>query len=76
DHAAGVALRYDGSSGDPPDPAIAGAVDELRNLATVGAALAAGALARTESRGAHARTDFPSIDVAQRVRYVTDRRRP
>ena len=44
--------------------------DELRNLATVGAALAAGALARTESRGAHARTDFPDTDVAQRVRYV------
>ena len=45
--------------------------DELRNLATVGAALAAGALARTESRGAHARTDFPDLDPAQRVRYVT-----
>ncbi len=44
--------------------------DELRNLATVGAALAAGALARTESRGAHARTDFPDTDAAQRVRYV------
>jgi L-aspartate oxidase len=44
--------------------------DELRNLATVGAALAAGALARTESRGAHARTDFPDTDPAQRVRYV------
>ena len=41
--------------------------DELRNLATVGAALAAGALARTESRGAHARTDFPDTDAAQRV---------
>ncbi len=50
--------------------------DELRNLATVGAALAAGALARTESRGAHARTDHPATDPAQRVRYVTggDRR--
>jgi L-aspartate oxidase len=45
--------------------------DELRNLATVGAALAAGAQARTESRGAHARTDFPQLDPAQRVRYVT-----
>jgi L-aspartate oxidase len=51
--------------------AAAGAADdELRNLATVGAALAAGALARTESRGAHARTDFPDTDPAQRVRYV------
>jgi L-aspartate oxidase len=43
---------------------------ELRNLARVGAALAAGALARTESRGAHSRTDFPDTDPAQRVRYV------
>ena len=50
--------------------------DELRNLAAVGVALAAGALARTESRGAHARTDHPATDPAQRVRYLTggDRR--
>lgn len=32
---------------------------ELVNLATVGAALIAAATAREESRGAHARTDFP-----------------
>ena len=32
---------------------------ELRNLAEVGSALLAAAAARTESRGAHSRTDFP-----------------
>ena len=35
---------------------------ELANLCDVGAALAASALAREESRGAHTRTDFPDRD--------------
>jgi L-aspartate oxidase len=47
-----------------------GADVELANLASVGWALATNALARTESRGAHARTDHPGIDTAQRLRYV------
>ncbi len=47
-----------------------GAQCELVNLATVGWALASSALARTESRGAHARTDFQDLDPQQRVRYV------
>ena len=34
---------------------------ELRNLATVGRALCAAALAREESRGAHTRSDFPAL---------------
>jgi L-aspartate oxidase len=52
------------------DPSPDGAMCELANLATVGWALAAGALARTESRGAHARTDHPDVDPRQRLRYV------
>ncbi len=43
---------------------------ELRNLAHVGAALLAAASARTETRGAHTRTDFPETDDALRVRLV------
>jgi len=43
---------------------------ELRNLSEVGCVLLAAARARTESRGAHARTDYSSADESQRVRYV------
>jgi L-aspartate oxidase len=43
---------------------------ELRNLAEVGSVLLAAAAARTESRGAHSRTDFPDRDPDQRVRLV------
>ena len=46
---------------------------ELRNLATMAHALAAAARGRSESRGAHARTDFPALDEAQRLRYVAGR---
>ena len=63
--AAAVALAH--ARGDPSS---AGALCELANLATVGWALATSALARTESRGAHARTDHPDIDPRQRLRYV------
>jgi L-aspartate oxidase len=54
----------------PRDPSPDGATCELANLATVGWALATGGLARTESRGAHARTDHPDVDPRQRLRYV------
>ncbi len=54
----------------PAAPAPGPDVVELGNLAMVARALCAGALARTESRGAHARTDHPDVDPAQRVRYV------
>ena len=47
-----------------------GADSELANLATVGWALATSALARTETRGAHARADHPDVDPEQRLRYV------
>ena len=43
---------------------------EVANLAAVAAAIVAGASARLESRGSHARADFPSRDDAQRGRYV------
>ena len=38
---------------------------ENRNLAAIGLVAATAALARTESRGAHARTDFPDTDSVQ-----------
>jgi L-aspartate oxidase len=63
--AAGAAL-----AGTRRDQSADGDDWELANLATVGCALVASALARTESRGAHARSDFPDVDPRQRVRYV------
>jgi L-aspartate oxidase len=44
--------------------------DELRNLLTVGAAVLASADQRQESRGAHARADFPDPDSAWRCRLI------
>lgn len=46
---------------------------ELRNLATVGRALSAAALARTESRGAHTRSDFEGERADLRARFVFGR---
>ena len=43
---------------------------ELANLLTVAGALLAGAEARRESRGAHARVDFPGTDPVWRCRLV------
>jgi L-aspartate oxidase len=43
---------------------------ELANLATVGRALCAAALAREESRGAHTRSDFPDPRPALETRLV------
>ena len=45
-------------------------VAEVRNLHTVGTALVAAALARVESRGTHARSDFPTADDALRHRWI------
>ncbi len=47
-------------------------VHELRNLATVALALVAAASARTESRGAHARIDFPLASDDHRARCVVE----
>ena len=48
-------------------------VHEVRNLATNGAALVRSALARTESRGNHWRSDHPQVDDSLRVRLVHTR---
>jgi L-aspartate oxidase len=47
------------------------AAAELANLVTIGRVLTAAAGARTESRGAHARTDHPGAWPAPAVRLVT-----
>jgi L-aspartate oxidase len=44
--------------------------DELRNLLTVAASLLVSARLRTESRGAHTRSDFPATDPAWRLRLI------
>jgi L-aspartate oxidase len=74
---AGV-LRSDESLRDAADVARSllaspGAGEEVRNLATVAEALAVAARERRESRGAHARTDFPEPDPALRARLVLSR---
>jgi L-aspartate oxidase len=43
---------------------------ELSNLTTLGRAVTAAALARTESRGAHSRVDFAGRDESQRRRLI------
>ncbi|MGI8810319.1 MAG: L-aspartate oxidase [Acidimicrobiales bacterium] len=53
-----------------PAPADRADVCEVRNLATVGAALVAAAVAREESRGCHTRTDFPEMSPALARRFV------
>jgi len=47
--------------------------DEARSLLPLARLTAAAALARTESRGAHWRDDFPDTDPAQRLRRVVVR---
>jgi succinate dehydrogenase/fumarate reductase flavoprotein subunit len=46
-----------------PDPSAGSDAAELANLLTVAGALTVLAAARSESRGAHAREDFPDTDV-------------
>ena len=53
-----------------PEEADRADVCEVRNLATVGAALVAAAIAREESRGCHTRTDFPATSPAFARRLV------
>jgi L-aspartate oxidase len=50
--------------------ALTPAACELANLVEVGRAVCSAAAARTESRGAHTRSDFPDTAPDQRLRYV------
>ena len=60
-----------GAPGGPTeDPSTDPAAAEVRNLAQIASVLIAAATARTESRGTHARVDFPDLDPAQRHRLV------
>jgi fumarate reductase flavoprotein subunit len=49
---------------------------ELRNMLDVAETVAAGALAREESRGAHQRLDFPQRDDERYLRHSLVSRRP
>lgn len=62
-----TAPRVPGVPGDMTDLV---ATAELANLATVGWALLRAASARTETRGAHTRRDFPNRDDTWRLRLV------
>ena len=66
--AVGAALGPAPSGASRERPQVA--VGELANLLTVAAALLRSARARQESRGAHARSDFPATDPRWRVRLV------
>ena len=66
----GAAARAAARATAVATPGSSPAANELRNLGTVAAALVVAASARTESRGAHARSDFPESSDDHRVRYV------
>jgi L-aspartate oxidase len=53
-----------------PSPALGRSLGELANLADVAGGLLAAAGARAETRGAHARREFPAADTAWRHRLV------
>jgi L-aspartate oxidase len=67
---AGAVAQRRAAGDGAADPDLAVAADELRNLATVGSAMVRAALARTESRGAHARVDHPDTSPDYHVRLV------
>jgi L-aspartate oxidase len=58
------------ASGPASSPAMSKSLGELANLVDVASALLAAAWARTETRGAHARREFPEDDHGWRCRLV------
>lgn len=67
DEVARVIRRVTVQMGDPEQLSVAGL--ELRNLCQIGWVLVDAARARTESRGTHARSDFPDPDPALAHRF-------
>src|SRR5690606_33630350 len=63
-------LRASLPAPEPCDGGVDVAVEEVRNLVEVARVLVAAALARTETRGTHARVDHPSTDPSQAHRLV------
>ena len=61
-----AALAEAFGSGTPSDRASG----ELANLVTAASSILASATLRTETRGAHARNDYPTLDDAWRCRIV------
>ena len=72
---AGARAVVDDATSALGDATASVAAGELANLLRVADALLASALARTESRGAHARAEYPAADPAWRRRLVHGRRR-
>ncbi len=71
--AEGRVAEAEGRVADPADGPVdptSRSAGELANLRTLAAALLASALARTETRGAHARVDYPESDPAWLCRLV------
>ncbi len=68
--AAAIVVAEAGASVGPGDPPRRREDGELANLVVAARALLAAAVLRTETRGAHARSDFPATDDAWRHRLV------
>ncbi len=67
---ASLAEAIEGARAAAAHPVTDVASAELHNLATLGVAVAMAARARTETRGAHTRTDHPETDPALELRLV------
>jgi L-aspartate oxidase len=70
---AGARAVVDDATAALGDGAASAGAGELANLLRLADALLASALARTESRGAHARREYPETDPSWRLRLVHGR---